>query len=140
MQAMRILLVDDSPTDAKLTALWLRENKLVESTTIVEDGDAALAFLRDAASDKPDVVLLDINLPRRSGFSILEELKSDHHLAHLPVIMLTGTLAPDVIQRAESLRAEMCLIKPGDAEEFIAMAERIVRFWRSRNSAGSRQE
>jgi CheY-like chemotaxis protein len=125
---LRVMLVDDSHADVRLLSIWLERSPLVGPLQAVHDGDQACALLECPEGSLPDLVLLDVNLPRRSGFEVLAAIRADRRLDHLPVIMLTGSSAPEDIQRARALGADLCVIKPADAEEFGRFVETVESF------------
>lgn len=136
---IEILLVEDCPSDAKLAVRWLAASPLVKSVHVVADGEQAMAYLRGgppfANAPRPQLVLLDLNLPRMSGFEVLEALKSDPELASIPAIVLSGSAFAEDERRARELQASLCLRKPCDADEFTAMVAAVETFWRSRANA-----
>ena len=125
MQAIQILLVEDTLSDVKLMEHWLSASDLVDQLRVVRDGEQALELLRRERESRarPDLVLLDVNLPRLSGFDVLSQIRADSLLHDLPVIILTGTLARRDVERARALQADRCLQKPSDADEF---SERVL--------------
>jgi CheY-like chemotaxis protein len=129
---MDILLVEDSPSDAKLTSRWLKESDRVGAVHAVSDGEQALAFLRrqDAFANAPRarLVLLDVNLPRMSGFEVLAEIRKDVALSQLPVIMLSSSNFADDRGRAREMQADLYVLKPGDADEFAALVDTVEAF------------
>jgi len=131
---IEILLVEDSASDAKLIDRWLRGSALVRDIHVVHDGEAALDFLRGkgqfAHRVRPDLVLLDLNLPRMSGLEVLTEIKRDSKLAGIPVVILSSTVFADDQQQAENLQAGLFVPKPSDADEFTALVQSLEAFWR----------
>ena len=134
-EAVQILLVEDSPGDIRLTREVLRDAKIANELHIVGDGDAAMKFLRreDEHSDapRPDLILLDLNLPRKDGREVLGELKEDAELHRIPVIVLTTSAAEQDILRSYDLQAACYITKPIDLDEFIAVVRSIEAFWLS---------
>lgn len=130
---IEVLLVEDNPGDVRLTREALREGKVRNRLHIAEDGVEALAFLRreepfhDAV--RPDVILLDLNLPRKDGREVLEEIKSDPDLRNIPVVVLTSSQAEQDIVRAYDLHANCFISKPVDLEQFITVVKSIESFW-----------
>lgn len=128
-----ILLVEDNPGDQKLVALAFRDNPRVKSIHVVDDGEKALAFLRRSGefkeSPRPDLILLDLNLPRKSGFEVLEELRADPQLVHMPVVVLTSSEAPWDVHRSYRLGANAFLTKPVDLPKFLEAMQGIDGFW-----------
>jgi CheY-like chemotaxis protein len=136
-QPIEILLVEDSVSDAKLFERWLSASALVKTIHLVHDGEMALSFLRGdgqfADVSRPDLVLLDVNLPRMSGLEVLAEVKSDPYLAKIPIVMLTSSVFETDHQQADDLRVDLFLPKPADADEFNALVESLETFWRDRS-------
>jgi chemotaxis family two-component system response regulator Rcp1 len=132
-QPIEILLVEDSPSDTELTIEALREAKIANNLSHVEDGVEAMEFLRRtntyADAPKPDLVLLDLNLPRKDGREVLLELKSDPDLRVIPVVVLTTSKADQDIMRAYQLQANCYISKPVDFEQFVDVVRAIEHFW-----------
>lgn len=130
---VEILLVEDSPGDVRLTREALREGKIRNNLSVVPDGVEALAFLRregrHAAAPRPDVILLDLNLPRKDGREVLEEIKADERLRRIPVVILTTSADERDILRAYELHANCYITKPVDFEQFIEVVQAIESFW-----------
>ncbi len=130
---MEILLVEDNPGDVRLTIEGLKEGKVRNNLSVVEDGVEALAFLRKEGkySDavRPDLILLDLNLPKKDGREVLSEIKSDNDLCRIPVVVLTTSKAEQDILKAYSLHANCYITKPVDLDQFIAVVESIEDFW-----------
>jgi CheY-like chemotaxis protein len=128
-----VLLVEDSPGDARLTKLALEEGKIRVNLNTVEDGIQALEFLRGygkyADCPRPDLILLDLNLPRKDGREVLSEIKSDENLKRIPVVILTTSQADEDILRAYSLNANCYIAKPVDFERFVTIVKSIEDFW-----------
>ncbi|MBF0416328.1 MAG: response regulator [Magnetococcales bacterium] len=130
---IEILLVEDSPGDVDLTREALADSKLVNRLHVVEDGEEAMAFLRrqgryvDAV--RPDVVLLDLNLPRKDGREVLEEIKADDVLKTIPVVVLTTSQAEEDILRTYKLHANCYITKPVDVMQFFAVVKSVEDFW-----------
>jgi CheY-like chemotaxis protein len=135
-QPIEVLLVEDSVSDAKLFQRWLSESDLVKSIHLVHDGESALGFLRGdgrfADTPRPDLLMLDINLPRMSGLEVLAEVKSDPALAEIPVVMITSSVFESDHQKAQDLQVDLFLSKPADADEFTALVESVEAFWQKR--------
>jgi len=131
--AVEILLVEDNPGDVRLTREALREGKVRNNLNVVDDGVKALAFLRRegeyAAAPRPDLVLLDLNLPRMGGREVLEAIKANPELRSIPVVVLTSSQAEQDIARAYELRANCYVTKPVDLDQFIAVVKSIEDFW-----------
>jgi len=124
---VQILLVEDSPDDADLMKLALREGTLASHLTIVEDGEEAMDYLRQHAA--PDLILLDLHLPRKNGHEVLAEIKEDHLLRRIPVVILTSTDNEQALLTAYDLHANCCLTKPADQDQFSRVVKRIEHFW-----------
>lgn len=135
VKPIEILLVEDSPSDAELTLEALREGKICNHINLVEDGVQALAFLRRqgpyAEAPRPDLVLLDLNIPRKDGREVLAEMKSDPDLKTIPVVILTTSRADEDVLRAYSLHANCYIIKPVDFRPFLEVVKSIENFWLS---------
>ena len=130
---IEILLVEDSPDDAFMTMEGLREGKIRNTVHLVEDGVEALRFLRrqgpHAAAPRPDLILLDLNLPRKDGREVLSEIKSDEDLKTIPVVILTTSQAEEDVVKSYHLHANCYVTKPVDLEKFIVVVQSIDRFW-----------
>ena len=133
MNNRRILLVEDNAADIRLTEEVLRDAGSGVALDVVRDGEQALAFLRRsgefADAQRPDLVLLDLNLPRKDGRELLAELKADEDLALLPVIMLTTSRADHDIGQCYDLGANSYIAKPVDLDEFMAVLDAVQSFW-----------
>ncbi|HEU0298396.1 MAG TPA: response regulator [Longimicrobium sp.] len=130
---IEVLLVEDNPGDVRLTREALKEGKVHNNLSVVQDGVEALAFLRregpHAAAPRPDVVLLDLNLPRKDGREVLAEIKADPALRTIPVVILTSSEAERDIVRAYALHANCYITKPVDLDQFITVVKSIEDFW-----------
>lgn len=130
---VEILLVEDNPGDVRLTREALREGKVRNNLNVARDGVEALAFLRRegdfAGSPRPDIILLDLNLPKMDGREVLEEIKADPALRFIPVVVLTSSQAEKDIVRAYDLHANCYVTKPVDFEQFIHVVRSIENFW-----------
>jgi two-component system, chemotaxis family, response regulator Rcp1 len=130
---IEILLVEDNPGDARLTGEVLRDARVSNRLTAVPDGVEALAFLRQqrqyAAAVRPDLILLDLNLPKKDGREVLTEIKADAALRRIPVVVLTSSQAEDDILRAYDLNANCYVTKPVDLDQFIRVVRSIEDFW-----------
>jgi chemotaxis family two-component system response regulator Rcp1 len=131
--AIDILLVEDDSGDVRLTREALKEAEVKNELHVVKDGVEAMAFLRhegryaDAAT--PGLVLLDLNLPRKSGKEVLAEIKGDPALKHIPVVVLTSSKSEAEIARAYSLHANCYIVKPVDLDRFLEVVRTINLFW-----------
>lgn len=132
-QIVRVLLVEDSSAEARLTMEALAEAGVDHELDLVRDGEAAMAFLRNEEAyvnaQRPDMILLDLNLPRKDGRQVLSEVKADPSLASIPVIVITNSQAKEDVDHVYRLRANCYLVKPPDLNEFFSMIQRIVDFW-----------
>lgn len=133
MQAIEILLVEDNPGDVRLTTEALKDSKMHNNLSVVEDGVEALEFLRRegrfVASPRPDIILLDLNLPRKSGREVLEEIKNDDELKRIPVVVLTTSQDEQDILATYNLHANCYITKPVDLSRFITIVKNIENFW-----------
>ncbi len=129
----RILLVEDNPGDIRLTQEAFKESSLDIQMDVVTDGEMALDFLfkkgRYADAIKPDVVLLDLNLPKKNGIEVLKEVKADETLKRIPVIVLTTSDADHDISKAYGLHANCYILKPVDFDDFAKVIRLIESFW-----------
>lgn len=130
---VEILLVEDSPADVALTQEALQESKLRNNLHVVTDGEAALSFLRNtgpyAGKPRPDLILLDLNLPKKNGREVLSEIKSDPSLSMIPVVIMTVSQDERDILESYRLHANCYIRKPVKFEEFIKIVKSIESFW-----------
>ena len=130
---IEILLVEDSPSDTELTIEALREGKLNNRLSHVEDGVEAMEFLSRkrcyTQAPRPDLILLDLNLPRKDGRELLAELKSDPDLMTIPVVVLTTSKADQDILQAYQLQANCYITKPVDFNQFVNVVRSVEHFW-----------
>lgn len=130
---VEILLVEDSPADVRLTIEALRDAKVRNNLHVAADGEEALAFLRregpHADAVRPDLILLDLNLPKKDGREVLEEVKADPQLRRIPVVVLTTSEAEQDILRSYDLHANCYITKPVDLDQFITVVRSIEDFW-----------
>jgi CheY-like chemotaxis protein len=130
---VEILLVEDNPGDVRLTREALKEGKIRNNLNVVGDGVEALRYLRRegpyAESTRPDLILLDLNLPRMDGREVLEAVKADPSLRLIPVVVLTSSAAEQDIVRAYDLHANCYVSKPVDLDQFIHVVKSIEDFW-----------
>ncbi len=130
---MEILLVDDNPGDVRLTAEALKDGKVENRLHTAKDGMEAIAFLRRKGrytdAPRPDLILLDLNMPRMNGRQVLAEIKEDSALRHIPVVILTGSREMDDIVNMYDLHANCYVTKPIDFEQFTMMVKSITDFW-----------
>lgn len=130
---IEILLVEDNPGDVRLTLEALREGKVRNNLSVVNDGVEAMAFLRRegkyAQSPRPDLVLLDLNLPKRDGREVLADIKREPSLKRIPVVVLTTSEAESDILKTYELHANCYITKPVDLDRFITVVKSIDNFW-----------
>ncbi|SRR6266498_668370 len=132
-KAIEILLVEDNPGDVRLTRESLYDAKVHNNMVVASDGLEALAYLRQegeyANASRPDLVLLDLNLPRMNGFEVLDVIKDDPELRRIPVVVLTTSQAEQDIIRSYDLYANAYVTKPVDLEQFMTVIRSIEEFW-----------
>jgi CheY-like chemotaxis protein len=132
-EPVEILLAEDNPGDVKLTRKALEEGQLVNNLHVVNDGVEAMAFLQNegdhADTPRPDLVLLDLNMPRKDGREVLEELKADEDLRRIPVVVLTSSDAEEDVVRSYELHANAYLTKPVNFDGFLETLGRLEEFW-----------
>jgi len=130
---VEILLVEDNPGDVRLTKESLKGSKLLNTMSVVTDGVEALAFLRRegpyAAAARPDLILLDLNMPKKDGREVLAEIKVDEHLRRIPVVVLTTSGAEQDIRQAYDLHANCYIKKPVNLDQLSAVVRAIEAFW-----------
>jgi CheY-like chemotaxis protein len=130
---VEILLVEDNPGDVRLTREALREGKVYNNLHWAKDGVEALEFLRQegkyAAAPRPDIILLDLNLPKKDGREVLASIKNDDRFKQIPVVILTTSEAEEDVLRSYSLHANCYITKPVDLDKFIVVVQSIDRFW-----------
>jgi CheY-like chemotaxis protein len=130
---VEILLVEDNPGDILLTVEALKEGKVYNNLSVAKDGVEAMAFLyrkgRHADAPRPDLILLDLNLPKKGGREVLAELKQDFNLRRIPVIVLTTSQAEQDILKSYDLHANCYITKPVDLDHFITVVRSIENFW-----------
>jgi len=128
-----VLLVEDNPGDVRLTKEALKESKVLTNLSVAADGIEALAFLRREGfyhgSPRPDIILLDLNLPKKDGREVLAEIKADESLRRIPVVILTTSKAEEDILRTYNLHANCYITKPVDLDQFITVVQAIHDFW-----------
>lgn len=133
LPAIEILLVEDNPGDVRLTIEALKDTKLHNNLHVVSDGVEAMQFLRGESpyvdAPQPDLILLDLNLPRKDGHEVLEEIKSDDRLKYIPVVVLTTSNNDRDILESYSLHANCYITKPVDMNQFVAIVRSIGHFW-----------
>jgi CheY-like chemotaxis protein len=126
---VEILLVEDNPGDVRLTIEALRESKVRNNLQVARDGVEAMQLLRSESSLRPDLILLDLNLPRKDGREVLAEIKADPQLHTIPVVILTTSRAEQDVLRSYELQANCYITKPVDLEQFITVVRTIEDFW-----------
>jgi len=130
---IEILLVEDSPGDANLALEALKASKINNTVSVVTDGEEAIAFLRGTGkhvgAKRPDLILLDLNLPKKDGREVLAEIKADKDLKSIPVVILTTSQAEEDILRSYNLHANCYITKPIDLHQFIGVIRAIEDFW-----------
>jgi chemotaxis family two-component system response regulator Rcp1 len=130
---VNILLVEDNPGDVRLTKEALKESKMLNRLAVASDGVEAVAYLRGegryAGEPTSDIILLDLNLPRKDGREVLAEIKDDERLKHIPVVVLTISEAEQDIAKAYDLHANCYVTKPVDLKRFITVVKSIQDFW-----------
>jgi two-component system, chemotaxis family, response regulator Rcp1 len=131
--SIQLLLVEDNPGDVRLTKEALKEGKMLNRVTVVGDGVEALSFLRRqgkyADAGQPDLILLDLNLPKKDGRQVLAEIKADPGLKRIPVVVLTTSSAEEDILKTYDLHANCYVTKPVDLEQFMRVVKSIEDFW-----------
>lgn len=134
-KVIEILLVEDNPGDVRLTLEAFKEGKMVNNLSVVGDGVEAMAFLRRegkyAGVPKPDLILLDLNMPKKDGREVLAEIKEDPNLRHIPVIVLTTSKAEQDILKSYDLHANCYITKPVNLDQFYAVVKSVKDFWLS---------
>lgn len=134
-KAIHILLVEDNPGDMRLTTEALKEGKVRNELSWAKDGVEALDFLHKrgefATAETPDLILLDLNLPKKNGREVLGDLKNHPTLKSIPVVVLTTSRAEEDILRSYELHANCYIIKPVDLDKFMAVVKAIDHFWLS---------
>jgi CheY-like chemotaxis protein len=132
-RAIEVLLVEDNLGDVELTKLALEESRLSIDLSVVGDGAAALEFLRHqhkyVNAPHPDLILLDLNLPKKSGHEVLAAIKADETLKRIPVVVLTTSQAEEDILKAYGLHASGYIVKPNGFDPFVKVIQSIEEFW-----------
>ncbi len=128
-----ILLVEDNPGDVRLTIEGLKEGKILNKLSLVSNGVEALAFLRRegeyANAPRPELILLDLNLPKKDGREVLAEIKNDNNLKRIPVVILTSSEAEQDVLKSYNLQANCYVTKPVELDQFIGVIKNIEHFW-----------
>ncbi len=130
---IEILLVEDNPGDIRLTREALRDGKIYNNLYVARDGVEAMAFLRKTdqytQAPRPDLILLDLNLPRKDGHEVLAEVKTDENLRRIPVVILTTSQAEEDIIKTYDLHVNCYITKPVDLDQFVKIVKSIEDFW-----------
>jgi len=130
---VEILLIEDSPGDVRLTREVLKDGKMLNNLSVVGDGVEALAFLarqnQYANAPRPDLILLDLNLPKKDGREVLAEVKANRSWQRIPVVVLTTSQSEEDILKAYNLHANCYISKPIDLDQFIKVLQTIEDFW-----------
>jgi len=129
VEVIDVLLVEDDPGDVVLIQEAFEHNKVRNRLHVVGDGVEAMAFLRDGGAERPDLILLDLNLPRKDGREVLAEVKGDPELRSIPVVVLTTSKAEEDILRSYDLHANAYVTKPVDFNRFIEVVRQIDEFF-----------
>jgi CheY-like chemotaxis protein len=133
IRPIEVLLVEDNPGDVRLTQEALKEGRIINHLNVVRDGVEATDYLwrRGKFQDapRPDLILLDLNLPRKNGSEVLQEIKSDPSLRRIPVMILTTSKAQQDLQQAYDLHANCYIAKPVDLDQFLNVVRSIEHFW-----------
>jgi len=132
-RAAEILLIEDNPGDVELIQEALQSGKVLNRISMVGDGEAAIGFLNRERgyedAPRPDLVLLDLNIPKRNGFEVLAEMRKNPDLARVPVVILTSSQADRDIVKSYSLHANCFVSKPVDVDEFLSIVRSTGEFW-----------
>lgn len=130
---IRILMVEDNPDDVELAVEALKDGKVSNILTVAKDGEEAMAYLRGEGehqgSPRPDLILLDINMPRKDGREVLREIKQDPRFKRIPVVILTTSEAEEDILQTYNLHANCYITKPVDFDQFLRVVKSIEDFW-----------
>jgi chemotaxis family two-component system response regulator Rcp1 len=128
-----ILMVEDNPTDVLIAREGFSGAKMQNTLHVADDGIEAIEFLNQrgkyASAPRPDLIVLDLNMPRKNGQEVLAEIKADDNLKHIPVVILTTSKSSDDISKAYGLHANCYISKPVDFDEFTAVVQTIQDFW-----------
>ncbi len=130
---INILLIEDNPGDIRLIRESLRENKFLAELKAITDGEEAIKYLTEiknsTTEDLPDIILLDLNLPKKDGREVLKEIKEDNKLKNIPVIILTSSKAEEDISKSYQNHANCYISKPVDLDNFIKVMKSLENFW-----------
>jgi len=134
-RAAEILLIEDNPGDRELIHEALQTGRVLNHISVATDGEEAMAFLNQAtgyeSAPRPDLILLDLNLPKKNGFEVLEEVKENPALSRVPVVILTSSQAERDILKSYDLRANCFISKPVDVDDFLTVVRSAGEFWLS---------
>jgi CheY-like chemotaxis protein len=134
-RSIEILLVEDNPGDARLTLEAFKDGRVLNNITVIRDGVEALAYLRRQERYEnvpvPDLILLDLNLPKKDGRQVLEEIKTDEKLKRIPVIVLSTSASHEDVARSYGSHANCYITKPVDLDQFLHVIQSIESFWLS---------
>src|SRR5574341_952327 len=132
-EPIQILLVEDNPGDVRLTREAFKDGKVANTIHVVEDGEQALAYLRKqgkyADAQRPDIILLDLNLPKKDGKEVLPDIKNDPDLKRIPVVVFTASSAEKDILNSYNLNANCYITKPVSLDQFIEVVKCMINFW-----------
>ncbi len=132
-EKLEVLLVEDNPGDVRLIVETLKEGRREYNITVVKDGEEALSYLKKqgqfASAKRPDIILLDLKLPKKSGLEVLKEAKSSEDLKAIPIIVLTSSSAEDDMANAYKNHANCYITKPIDLDKFVVTIQSIEDFW-----------
>ena len=132
-EPLKVLVVDGNPADLELTRMAFEDRPWPYRLEVAEDGKQAMSCLhregRHSHADRPDLILMDLRLPGKSGLEVLAEIKGDVDLRQIPVVILTSSKAKQDIQKSYSLHANCYVIKPVDLDEYIGVVQKIEEFW-----------
>jgi two-component system, chemotaxis family, response regulator Rcp1 len=132
MHSLRILLVEDSPSDVRLVREALKQAPLEVEITLARDGVEAMEQLQKSEAglvNRPDIILLDLNLPRKNGREVLAEVKASPKLKQIPVLVMTSSKADEDITQAYNLNANCYITKPSDLQDYVDVVNSIENFW-----------
>lgn len=133
LKSIEILLIEDNPGDVLLTREAFSDSKIVNAIHVAQDGEEALAYLRKEEGYEeaaiPDLIFLDLNLPKIDGREVLQEIKSDENLLHIPVVILTSSEAEQDVLKTYNLHANSYVIKPLDLDQFAKVVQAVESFW-----------
>lgn len=132
-KAVEILLIEDNPGDVRLTIEALKESKIINNLQVVEDGIEALSYLKKEGiykdKPRPDLIILDLNLPKKDGREVLAEIKSNDIFKQIPIVILTTSEAEEDIIKSYELHANCYITKPVNMEQFIKVVKSVSNFW-----------